>query len=198
MLRSDIGELHFITHYGNLPSIRQGGIHCHTTMQRYPHISIASESVQDLRAGVTVPGGMRLHDYANVYFHARNPMMYVVRKVRHVREIVVLRIDARAMDAVGVVVTDGNAASGTTSFYDPHSELHLLDKDLIVARSWNHADPFEKAERKRVRCAEILIPSAVPPGLILGCYAETSQTAGECSKLVADWQVEVNPDVFFC
>lgn len=126
MDRSEVTELHFITHCENLASIAQFGIHCHTTMVKTPHRSVANASVQDLRAGVVVPGGMRLHEYANVYFDARNPMMYVVRRVSSVREIAVVRLDSNILDLPGVVVTDGNAASSTTEFYDPKSELYLL------------------------------------------------------------------------
>jgi ssDNA thymidine ADP-ribosyltransferase, DarT len=32
--------------------------------------------IQDLRANKKVPGGRPLHEYLNLYFHARNPMMY--------------------------------------------------------------------------------------------------------------------------
>lgn len=31
---------------------------------------------QERRDRKQVPGGLRLHQYANLYFHARNPMLY--------------------------------------------------------------------------------------------------------------------------
>jgi len=34
------------------------------------------EDVQEKREQKHVPGGLKLHQYANLYFHARNPMLY--------------------------------------------------------------------------------------------------------------------------
>lgn len=197
MDRTDVVELHFITHCENLPSIIEHGILCHKSMTKISHRSIANVEVQDLRAGIVVPGGRELHDYANLYFDARNPMMFVVRKVRKIREIVVVRVSHEVLDLPGTVVADGNAASSTTEFHDPASELHLLDKEHVYAVSWNKLDPFEKTERKRQRCAEVLVLVSVAPSMLRGFYAETAAQAEACRSLAPSLPVEVKPNVFF-
>ncbi|MBN9547238.1 MAG: DUF4433 domain-containing protein [Alphaproteobacteria bacterium] len=60
----------------NIPSILAQGILSHERASKLPHHSIALQPVQDKRDLTTIPGGRRLHQYANLYFHARNPMMY--------------------------------------------------------------------------------------------------------------------------
>ena len=197
MDRADIPELHFITHRDNLPSVAMHGILCHRTMERLPHVSVASIEVQDRRAGKSVPGGLALHDYANLYFDARNPMMYLLRRGRNVRDIVVVQVAHEVLDLPGVVVTDGNAASSTTQFHDPATELGSLDSAHVYALSWNAQNPFEKAERKRQRCAEVLVPGRVPPAMLRGVLVETSDQARTCRARVSSLSVEVNPDVFF-
>ena len=67
------------------------GILSHRFADKVPHESVAMQEVQDRRMNKIVPGtGKRLHDYANIYFCARNPMLYK-RKDTHT-ELCVLRI----------------------------------------------------------------------------------------------------------
>jgi hypothetical protein len=114
MLRSDIAELQYITPIVNIPSIVAHGILSHSRAERLMHESVAMDAIQERRAKRTLPTGMRLHDYANLYFSARNPMMYL-RRGRH-RELCVLRVSPDVLDLPGVVVADGNASSGYTAF----------------------------------------------------------------------------------
>ena len=60
----------------NIPSVIKVGILSHAKAAKLSHHSVALQRVQDLRDKVKVPGGLMLHQYANLYFHARNPMMY--------------------------------------------------------------------------------------------------------------------------
>ena len=66
------------------------------------------QSVQDLRDKKQVPGGLQLHQYANLYFHARNPMLF--KRLNEVDSLCVLRISKEVL-AAGAVITDQNAAS---------------------------------------------------------------------------------------
>ncbi len=76
MERHELTELHYITPIGNVPSILRQGILSHIRLQRVEHESVAMEEIQDRRAKVIVPGGLKLHEYVNLYICARNPMMY--------------------------------------------------------------------------------------------------------------------------
>jgi len=73
---SDVKELHYITPMGNLPSIFQRGILSNYLVEKLPHSSVAKQEVQEIRASVRVPSGRPLHEYVNLYFNARNAMMY--------------------------------------------------------------------------------------------------------------------------
>ncbi len=103
----ELTELHYITPIANLPSILRDGILSHNKAQRIPHDSIAYNHIQNRRANVIVPGGKKLHDYANLYFHARNPMMYA--RLAQYKEICILRISQEVIRLQRVVITDSNA-----------------------------------------------------------------------------------------
>lgn len=191
---SRVTELHYMTPLANLRSIAIRGLLSHARASALKHESVALDSVQDRRSGKQVPGGQMLHSYVNLYLDARNAMMY---KLRDVADLIVVRVHPQVLGLPRVVVSDGNAASTGTRFFPSPAGLSHLDAERVYAPSWNDDDPWQKAELKRQRQAEILVPDAVPPELILGCYARHELTARKCRTLAPEWQVEVKPHVYF-
>ncbi|MDP9357506.1 MAG: DUF4433 domain-containing protein [Chloroflexota bacterium] len=59
----------------NLSSIVRRSNLSHGRAQMLPHCSVASKEVQAIRRRKVVPNGRRLHQYANLYIDARNPML---------------------------------------------------------------------------------------------------------------------------
>src|SRR5262245_22111864 len=193
MDRARVTELHFMTPMVNLESILEHGIVSHERCGRLRHTSIADEDVQTLRSRIRVPGGLRLHQYANLYFDARNAMMFRVRSY----DLVVLRVDPAVLDLDDAVIADGNAARfPPTRFFPSPDGLEYLDEDRVYATWWTHEDPWEKRERKRQRQAELLVPDVVHPDYIFGCYTWRKDEAAHCQEL-DEWLVEVNARVYF-
>jgi len=177
----------------NLASIAEHGILSHVHAAAVRHASVALESVQDHRATKRVPGGRPLHEYVNLYFDARNAMMFMRRS----SDLIVVRVRPCVLDLANVVVSDGNAANGPTRFFPSPAGLEHLDADRVYAEWWTHSDYWEQQERKRQRQAEVLVPDVVTSDHILGCYTWTDAEATRCRLLVADWTVEVKPHVYF-
>jgi hypothetical protein len=196
MRREDVEELHFITSIANVPSILEHGILSNQRAKGMVHTSIAMEEVQSLRDTKAVPGGRGLHDYANLYFTARNPMMFK-RKDAHA-EICVLRISAAVLDLPGVVVTDRNAARGWARFREPDAGLERLDKDELFADDWRHpGDPVAYDRHKGLKCAEVLVPERVPPDLIIGAYVSCEASRRQLKELCPKLVVCQFPHLFF-
>src|SRR5207245_4882433 len=78
MERSEVEELHYITHLQNLGSIIRRGLLSHRRAQAHDPISVANPSVQAVRSSKEVPGGRRLHEYVNLYISARNAMLFSI------------------------------------------------------------------------------------------------------------------------
>src|SRR5689334_2999916 len=155
MLRTRVAELHYITPIENIGTILEYGILSHNLAERIPHQSVALAEVQERRQGKRVPGGRPLHDYANLYFDARNPMMFL-RKDGW-RDLMVVRVSPTVLDLEGVAITDGNAASDGTRFYAAPGGVVELDETAVYAEWWTDPDPWMKQEKKRMRCAEVLV-----------------------------------------
>ena len=195
MRRDELTELHYIAPIANLPSIFARGLLSHNGMKRIAHESVAMRDVQDIRTRLTVPGGMRLHDYVNLYICARNPMMYL-RRAQH-NDLCVLSVSAGILDIPGTVVTDHNAASSYRRFAAAPDGLNIVDRGQTFARYWTHpGDPAEELRHKARKCAEVLVPHRVPPESIEGVYV--SGTAGQVAVgRCCNRNITVDADLFF-
>jgi hypothetical protein len=194
MDRAEVSELHFITSIGNLGSILERGILSHNRAARIAHSSVASEEVQDRRQGKRLPGGTTLHSYANLYIDARNPMMYCLKDRS---DLIVVRVSSDVLDIPDAVVTDGNAAAGSTRFYQSPEGLAYLDSRLIFAEFWTDPDYWQYVEKKRARNAEVLVPNLVSSRYIEGCYVDTDRKRTACLEFKALPNAVVYREVFF-
>ncbi len=193
--RARLSELHYIAHMSNLDSIVRRGILSNRKAAPYATTSIANSDVQEIREAKRVPQGLPLHEYANLYFDARNPMMYV-RHSAHL-QLCVLHIRTDVLDLPGVIIADGNAASADTVFWPSPKGLEYVNEEMAFAEWWIAADFYEGREKKRVRCAEVLVPDMVPPDLIIGCHVSCEQAQKNLVLVAPQLTANVNPRLFF-
>lgn len=177
MLRSQVGELFYITHVGNVGSILRLGILSHNRAARFAHSKVDLDAVQEIRSHIRISSARMLHDHANLYVCGRNAMMYHVVHHNPINEICLLRVSPDVLDLTDVVVSDGNAArTGYTRFRDPVSGIDSLDFARVHAQYWtNNGDEAANYEHKRVKQAEVLVPDLIEPRFIVGAYAPTAR-----------------------
>jgi len=200
MKREDVEELHYITHIDNLRSIFQYGVLCHRRAHKILCESIADPVIQSLREKVVIPGGKhKLHDYVNLYFNARNPMMFK-RKDMH-EKLVVLQINPLILDEPEVVISDGNASSGYVKFYPSPEGLEYLNESLIFAEYWTDPNLIIEYRRKCAICAEVLVLDSVSSQFIIGIYVCTQKTYEKVVELLRELsfvdKISTNPRLFF-
>lgn len=196
MTFDELSELHNITPLANLGSILSVGVLSHDAAKRTKHTSIAMPEIQDRREVVVLPNGRRLHSYANLYFNARNAMMYK-RRLGH-RELCVVRIDKQVLLLPGVVVADQNAAKSYVRFSKGADGLRRLNATEIFARSWVHSgDTIATCRHRAAMCAEVLVCDRVPPEFITGVYVSCVESRDQVMGEHRDVDVIVNQDLFF-
>lgn len=196
MKREELRELHYITPICNVRSIMTLGILSHRRAKAVQHRSIAMEEIQTRRARKTVPGGLALHKYVNLYINARNKMLFKI-KDKHA-DLCVLRIDPGLLDLPGVVVTDQNASSGYVRFEPAPNGLQYVDRSLVYAHYWTHPEnPIEEFRHGSIMCAEVLVPHRVEPCYIMGAYVSCSEARSAIEKTGIDVAVEINSRLFF-
>lgn len=196
MKRSRVQELHYIVPHSNIPSILEHGLLSHRRAERLRHHSVANPSVQAQRSRVRLPTGRNLLEYVNLYFDARNPMMYVIQDAH--LTLAVLRIDPSVLDLPGAMISDGNAARGLTRFAPPTDDgFAIIDETAVFAEYWTHADPQIQDERKRIRCAEVLVPDRIPPEYILGAYVSCQTACDALAESECEILVHISEHLFF-
>lgn len=190
-----ITEFHCIMPLANIPSVLKHGILSHQQAAKLAHDSVAMMEVQDRRDSKQVPGGLKLHQYANLYFHARNPMLF--KRRTEAAKLCVLRVSTEVRLLEGVVFSDCNASSDYVRFFAPE-RWKMLDLEAIYAPDWRHpGDPIAYLQHKSQKCAEVLVPHSVQPQHLLGAYVANTEAASELTGLGFSLPVTVEPDLFF-
>jgi hypothetical protein len=152
--------------------------------------------MQDKRENKRIPGAGKLHDYANLYFDAHNPMLSKRRDCNN--EICISRISATILGLPGVIVSDQNAASNYVRFYPVKEGLAAINKERLFARYWTHPEnQYEEWSHKSDKCAEVLIPNRVEPKFILGAYVANQIAFESFQKLESKLPVEIKSGIFF-
>ncbi|MDX8409102.1 MAG: DUF4433 domain-containing protein [Mariprofundales bacterium] len=191
-----VTELHCIMPIVNIPSVMAHGILCHEEAEKLKHHSVAMQEIQNKRDNVQVPGGLKLHQYANLYFDARNPMMY--KRYHQAAQLCVLRVSHDVIRLDHVVVSDQNASSRWVRFLSPTEGMKRLNFDMIFAENWNHPeDQILHWQHKSAKCAEVLIPHCVPVVYIQGAYVVGDTSKESLRKKGFGLDLVVNPHLFF-
>jgi hypothetical protein len=190
-----IEELHYIAHIRNIPSILQHGILCHNEAQKLSHVDISMNEIQERRANKKVLNAMSLHEYANLYFDAHNPMLSKRRDQNS--DICILRIKTEVLNLNGVVLSDQNASAEFARFYDSPHGLQHLDFEIIFDPFWTNDDPFEYRRRKSIKCAEVLVPNRVFPEMIFGAYVCNSIAEGSLKEIGFTLPITIKSSIFF-
>jgi hypothetical protein len=195
MERHEIQELFYITPIANVPSILRSGILSHRRAAALPHTSIAMVEIQNRRQNKIVPNGRPLHDYVNLYFNPRNPMMFS-RQEKH-RECCILQIDLAVLDLVGTVITDRNAAAGYAAFRPAPTGLAIVDRGLTFAEYWTHDNPIEHDRRKTASCAEVLVPDGVSVTYLRGAHVSGPEAETALTHAGFQFPIRTTPKLFF-
>jgi hypothetical protein len=190
-----VTELHCIMPIANIPSVMAHGILSYERAAKIQHHSVALQPVQDKRDQKQVPGGLKLHQYANLYFHARNPMLF--KRLPEAPNLCVLCVSTQVLQLAGAVISDQNAASDYVRFLHPR-QWQLLDFDAIYAMDWRHpGNPAAYYRHSSQKCAEVLVPQRVETRFFIGAYVVDDGAKKRLKSLGCALPVTANPVLFF-
>ena len=189
-----IDYLYHMTSIDNLHSILCHGLLSHNQAHCFDlnQTDISDNDVQDIRQGKSV-NGVRLHDYVPLYFNPKNPMLY--RRKQLQANIAILAINPIVLVEPNTIFSNGNAASGDTTFYANIEMLSKLDWDTIWARYWN-----DKDDGKRIRCAETLVYPKLPVDKIVKVFCNSQMSATNIENIIpsgVNIPVQVNRNLYF-
>jgi ssDNA thymidine ADP-ribosyltransferase DarT-like protein len=179
----------------NIGSVMMRGILSYERAAKLEHHSVAMQPVQDKRDQKQVPGGLKLHQYANLYFHARNPMLF--KRKEEAANLCILQVSTEVLNVAGTVVSDQNAASDYVRFLHPR-QWQLLDFDAIYAMDWRHPDDQIAFWRHRAqKCAEVLVPQRVDTQFLTGAHVVDEAARSRLVGSEFALPVTTSPVLFF-
>lgn len=198
MRRGRIRELYYITHIDNVPSILERGILSHERVEtgQVQFTPIYDARIVASRRDRRAPDGRSLWSFANLYFQARNAMLYRVTFFEKPGDdIVILSVRPDILDRSDILISTGNAAS-------PKSSLLPRDDGLkAISRMWKVLNQDwwkEEDSSKREMMAECLVPDKVPPEFIQTIYVASHDAANKVrAMLLQNLQIVPEPRMFF-
>jgi len=187
-----VQEFHNIMPIENISSVIEYGILSHFNTVNLSHLDISMEEVQERRDKITVPNGLALHKYANLYFHARNPMMYKRRN----KNICILRVSKQVLTIPNIVIADRNASSNYVNFLSIN-ESSRLNIPFIFLEDWNDSEERYYYIKKSIKCVEVLIPNKVDYSYIIGAYVKNYNDKQKLIDSDFDKNIDIYKELFF-
>ena len=191
----DIQGLYYITHKDNVRSILRHGILSHRQIEKHKMSPehVYDEQIIARRGERLVADGKSLWDYANLFFQARNPMLYRVFRKEN-QPVVVLGLRRDVLNSPDAYVAVGNAAAAESEIFPvKEGKGKILENEnwkRIHAKYWHDYDGG-----KRVIMAELLVPDAIPASLIDAVYVPDKEIQKEMEALLPG-KVILEPHMF--
>lgn len=201
MKYAPINELYYITHINNVPSILREGILSHDLIEarKISFTPIYNADIVAKRRDMKTPDGRSLWSFANLYFKARNPMLYKVvffGESTDADDIAVLGVQMSILNKPDIFVSTGNAASVLSNILPAREGKKAIPqiRKNIDKEYWT-----EESGSKRKIMAECLVPGIIPPELITGIYVASHKAADKVRPLAQQLGLSVvrEPNMFF-
>ena len=151
-----VKTLFHFTDAANLASIRANGLMSASNLLE----SKINSRMNSDQLSRHLDKSLGLENYVRLSFNDKNPMMFVALKQERVSDLVVLQIKLEVVSRPNVLFTDCNA---TRRGAKKSSSPEVVRFDVVKAK-----DQFAvPTELKHFYQAEVLVPSPIPPNLIL-------------------------------
>ena len=183
----------------NLRSIFQHGILSKNEklIRDISSTDLSNPDVQKRRDDKRIPNHGMLHDYANLYFNPRNPMMYYLINHKKIDDLCIVCVDKRVLDLEGTVVSDRNAASELAAFESADKGKRYIKFSKVFAKYWTSDNPLEQYENKQIQCAEVLVLNKVPVEYLIGVIVCNENAKQKVEDLNLNIQVIIRKELFF-
>lgn len=199
VIQKEINNLYYICHIENLQSIVEQGLLSHNEVQQIKPKIIYDKSIVRLRENIRPNKDKRevLWDFANLYFNARNAMLYRVIHEQGSDNIVIIQFKKSILDYAlkkKSYISIGNAAHKESSFENIETGLKQLKKkwNLWNKEYWNESDGS-----KRLMMSELLIEKNISKEYIDSIYVKNEEINNKIKQLINFNNIITEPNLFF-
>lgn len=195
----EINNLYYICHVNNLHSILQEGLLSHNSVQAFKPETIYDKGIINFRKDIkpNPEKNETLWDFANLYFNARNAMLYRVIHEQNLKNIAIIQFNKSILDYAknnDSHISIGNAAHSESSFTDIENGLKQLKK---VWAFWNKEYWNESDGSKRLMMSELIVKDRIPARYIDSIYVESEAVGNKIKKVIDFDNIITEPHMFF-
>jgi O-acetyl-ADP-ribose deacetylase (regulator of RNase III) len=194
----DIKGLYYITHIDNLPSILRLGILSHKLVEEegFSYTRIYDKGIVEARKDKLAPDGKSLWDFANLYFNARNPMLYRVKHEKSLDDIAIVCVSPTILQRPDIFITTGNARASQSAILPKDEGIRKLPK---IKREFDIVWWKPEDGSKRKIMAECLVPDLVPAEYIQAIYVASHKIREKIEAMLRPSRISVipEPNMFF-
>ncbi len=191
--------LFYITHIDNIPSLLEKGILSHEQIvsRNIQFTPIYDEGIVSNRRDIHTPDGRTLWNFTNLYFQARNPMLYRVLHEKPENEIAVISVQPDVLGRSDIYVSTGNAAHSSSDILNTSEmkkALRQIIRNTVGVEWWNDLNGS-----KRKIMAECLVPDMLPPDYIQSIYVANHTAKEKVEKAIPHIELPIitEPMMFF-
>ncbi|SMN10900.1 ADP-ribose 1''-phosphate phophatase related protein [uncultured Candidatus Thioglobus sp.] len=198
-IAKEINNLYYICHIDNLQSILENGLLSHNKIQTLSPKIIYDESIISRRKDIkpNPEKNETLWDFSNLYFNARNAMLYRVIHEQDLKNIVIIQFNKSVLDYAkrcNGYISIGNAAHSESYF----SEITKGLKDLKKIWSfWNKEYWSESDGSKRLMMSELIVQDKIPEDFIDSIYVASEAIGNKIKELTNFSNIITEPNMFF-
>jgi O-acetyl-ADP-ribose deacetylase (regulator of RNase III) len=194
----DIKGLYYITHIDNLSSILKWGILSHELVEKkgISYTPIYDKEIVAARKDKFAPNGKSLWSFANLYFNARNPMLYRVSHEKSLDDIAVVCVKPTILQRPDIFITTGNARASQSDILPQDAGMKVLPQ---IKREFDIVWWKPEDGSKRKIMAECLVPDQVPPEYVQAIYVANHDVGKKARKMLLSSEISVipEPNMFF-
>lgn len=198
-LYPEVEYLYNICSINNLESVCKNGLLSKNKMKEMnisKYTDLSNPKVQKRREPKKVFGSP-LHDYANLYFNARNAMTFYLKKQIDISSVCIICFSKKLLNLKTAAVTDRNAACDDYTYYRPFDGFGEIDFKTVFDRSWDNKDFDIKQTVKSIMEAEVLILDKVDKSFIEKIKVPNKVAQDRVLSLNLGIDVEIDTDMFF-
>lgn len=150
----------------NLESIDKNGLLSKASMQQRNITPVAFGGNEWSHNADALKG---LSDYVNLSFTRNHPMCHVAHKEGRIEKSRYIAISPDVLDTAGLIIACDVVNKSDVTLYDIEEGINHLDLEVLYTRT-DWTDPAIQERLRRAEKAELLVPKAVPPNLIVGVF----------------------------
>ena len=196
-IQKEINNLYYICHINNLASILKQGLLSHNAVQKIHPKTIYNKSIISHRKSIKPNENQTLWDFANLYFNARNAMLYRVIHEQTIENIAIIQFKKSVLNHAkkhNSYISIGNASHSESKFTDITTGLKQLKK---IWKYWHQQYWNEFDSSKRLMMSELLIEKNIPAEYIDSIYVASEAIGKQVKKMTNFDNIVTESDLFF-